>query len=211
MENDDLDLDGDPDRDYEVFGVDASYQWNNLDLRGEYIMQDVADAETSVASEGGKWESWYLQSAYKFGSQQTLSAGYLWRSRPDTDHHRLMQQYSIVSRFPRFRLGHRLAADQTFRPNTPLEVRLRYRLSLELPLNGTQVDPGEWYLKINHEYLNAFQAQDYDLELRLIPVIGHLFSDRNKVETGVDWRVDRFIHKETRWTFWWAMAWYYSL
>ena len=64
-----MDLDGDPDRDYEVFGVDASYQWNNLDLRGEYIMQDIADAATSVAPEGGKWESWYLQSAYRFGDQ----------------------------------------------------------------------------------------------------------------------------------------------
>lgn len=69
VENDDMDLDGDPDRDYEVFGVDASYQWNNLDLRGEYIMQDIADAATSVAPEGGKWESWYLQSAYRFGDQ----------------------------------------------------------------------------------------------------------------------------------------------
>ncbi len=69
VENDDLEFEGDPKRDYEVLGVDASYQWNNLDLRGEYIMQDIADEETSIAPEGGKWESWYLQSAYKFGPQ----------------------------------------------------------------------------------------------------------------------------------------------
>jgi hypothetical protein len=31
-------------------------------------MQDVADASTSVAPEGGKWESWYVQSAYKIGA-----------------------------------------------------------------------------------------------------------------------------------------------
>lgn len=68
VENDDADLDGDPDRDYEVLGFDVTYQWQNLDLRGEYIMQDVADASTSVAPEGGKWESWYLQSAYKIGA-----------------------------------------------------------------------------------------------------------------------------------------------
>ena len=66
VENDDIDFDGDPKRDYEVLGVDASYQWNNLDLRGEYIMQDIANNENSVAAEGGKWESWYVQSAYKF-------------------------------------------------------------------------------------------------------------------------------------------------
>lgn len=67
VENDDLEFVGDPRRNYEVLGVDASYQWNALDLRGEYIMQDVANAESSVAPEGGKWESWYLQSGYKFG------------------------------------------------------------------------------------------------------------------------------------------------
>ena len=69
VENNGMDLVGDPDRDYEVFGIDASYQWNNLDLRSEYIMQDIAGAESSAAPEGGKWESWYLQSAYKFGDQ----------------------------------------------------------------------------------------------------------------------------------------------
>lgn len=69
VENNDADLSGDPDRDYEVFGFDLTYQWQNVDFRGEYIMQDVADASTSLAPEGGKWESWYAQSAYKFGEQ----------------------------------------------------------------------------------------------------------------------------------------------
>jgi hypothetical protein len=90
-------------------------------------------------------------------------------------------------------------------------VRLRYRLSLELPLNGTQVDAGEWYLKVNHEYLNAFQDRNYDLELRLVPVLGHLVNDRNKWEMGIDSRVNGFLAEDTRWTFFWALAWYYIL
>lgn len=69
VENDDMDFEGDPKRDYEAFGFDASYQWNNLDLRGEYIQQEVQTLETSVAPEGGEWETWYLQGAYKFGTQ----------------------------------------------------------------------------------------------------------------------------------------------
>jgi len=67
VENDGMDFEGDPTRDYKVFGVDASYQWNNLDLRAEYISTDVADKPTSIAPEGGKWETWYAQGAYKFG------------------------------------------------------------------------------------------------------------------------------------------------
>lgn len=69
VENDDMDFEGDPTRDYDVFGFDASYQWNNLDLRGEYIQQEVETLETSVAPEGGEWETWYVQGAYKFGPQ----------------------------------------------------------------------------------------------------------------------------------------------
>jgi len=67
VENDEVDFEGDPTRDYEVFGFDASYQWNNFDFRGEYIEQDIADEETSIAPEGGTWETWYVQGAYKFG------------------------------------------------------------------------------------------------------------------------------------------------
>ena len=69
VENDGTDFEGDPKRDYDVFGVDASYQWGNLDLRGEYVSQEVESLETSIAPEGGKWETWYAQGAYKFGPQ----------------------------------------------------------------------------------------------------------------------------------------------
>ncbi|RME92176.1 MAG: DUF2490 domain-containing protein [Bacteroidetes bacterium] len=170
----------------------ASGQWGDA-LAFEYSLTDLS-----------------LQAAYKFHHQQTLSGGYLWRIRPDEDHHRLIQQYSLVHQLARFRLGHRFAADQTFRPRSPLEVRLRYRLSVELPLSGTQVDAGELYLKVNHEYLNAFQGSDYELEVRLVPVVGYLLTDRNKWEMGFDARLDGFLNQATRWTLWWAMAWYYS-
>lgn len=66
VENDGMDIAGDPKRDYEVFGYDASFQWNNLELRGEYMQQDIAAESTSVAPEGGKWETWYAQGSYKF-------------------------------------------------------------------------------------------------------------------------------------------------
>lgn len=67
VENDGADFAGDPTRDYTVLGFDASYRWNNLDLRGEYIQQEVDPQEMSVAPEGGTWETWYAQGAYKFG------------------------------------------------------------------------------------------------------------------------------------------------
>ena len=67
VENDGVDLDGDPTRGYTVLGFDANYRWNNLDLRGEYVSQEVDAAALSVAPESAKWETWYAQAAYRFG------------------------------------------------------------------------------------------------------------------------------------------------
>ncbi len=67
VEDDGVEVEDDPLRDYNVLGIDASYQWRNFDFRAEYIQQDVADSAQSVAPEGGTWETWYTQGAYKFG------------------------------------------------------------------------------------------------------------------------------------------------
>lgn len=74
VENGGMDFEGDPKRDYDVLGLDASYQWNNLDLRGEYIRQEVESLEGSIAPEGGEWETWYVQGAYRFGPQAKWEA-----------------------------------------------------------------------------------------------------------------------------------------
>ncbi|HKJ20610.1 MAG TPA: hypothetical protein VJ993_08100 [Woeseiaceae bacterium] len=66
VEDDGIDVEGDPKRGYQVLGFDASYQWNNLDLRGEYVKQEVDPNPLSIAPEGGVWETWYAQAAYKF-------------------------------------------------------------------------------------------------------------------------------------------------
>ncbi len=65
-----LEVDDDPTRDYSVFGFDALYQWKKLDLRAEYISQDVGDSAQSIAPEGGKWETWFAQGAHKFGQER---------------------------------------------------------------------------------------------------------------------------------------------
>lgn len=70
VENDGIAVEDDPLRDYNVFGFDASYQWNNFDFRGEYVRQDVADSAQSIAPAGGTWDTWYAQGAYKFGQAQ---------------------------------------------------------------------------------------------------------------------------------------------
>lgn len=143
-----------------------------------------------------------LIGAKKIGLNSRIAGGYLIRFEEGVLNHRFIQQYVIVQKLSGFRLAHRFLFDQTFSASEEPEFRLRYRITSELPLNGESVDPGEYYLKINNEYINSLQAMEYDLEIRLIPLIGYDISERFKIETGLDYRVNSFLTNNTRHSYW---------
>ena len=148
--------------------------------------------------------------ARKLGANATFSGGWLLRMNRASVEIRLLQQFSTVREYTALRLGQRFAADQTFAAGADMVLRLRYRLGLELPLNGQRVDPGETYLKLNNEYLNVFQSGNYDLEIRLEPTLGYVINDNSKLETGLSYRLDSFLNDGGRSTFWWELGWYRS-
>lgn len=107
--------------------------------------------------------------------------------------YRTIQQIAAVQQNTGYRLGHRFRTDQTFSaPETP-EFRFRYRLSAEVALEGQSVDPREFYLKFSEELIYSNQGGKSGLENRLVAVLGHNFSRTFKLETGLDYRTDRFL------------------
>lgn len=157
----------------------------NGDFNYEYLLTDLS-----------------LIAATKIGINTTIAGGYLMRIDEDQIKNRVIQQISYVKRYPGFRLSHRISADQTFQQDDQTEVRLRYRLSSEIPLSGQSLDPGEFFLKVNNEYLNSFQGDEYDLELRFAAFLGYAPGLANKLEIGVDYRLDSFIDHNPRNRFW---------
>ena len=147
----------------------------------------------------------------KVGLNNTLAGGYLFRVRDGNVIHRAIQQFTVNRRLASFRLAHRFSTDQTFEAAEDVEFRLRYRLATQLPLSGQSVDAREFYLKVNNEYLNAFQGDNYDLEIRLVVVVGYEFNDNNKLEIGVDNRFDSFMTEALRTRSWISMSWYYAI
>lgn len=143
-----------------------------------------------------------LISAKKVGLNSRIAGGYLVRVEGKEVLHRLIQQFIVVQRFSGFRLAHRFLSDQTFSALQKPEFRLRYRLTSELPLNGEAVDPGEFYLKVNNEYVNSLQGTDYDLEIRLVPLLGYDLTSDFKIEAGMDYRINSFLNKNTRHSYW---------
>ena len=125
---------------------------------------------------------------------QAWGGGYLIRRADNSFTHRFIQQYVITRRLPASRIAHRFRTDQTFVKDESVQLRLRYRLSWEKPLNGYELDPGEFYLKVNNEYLGILQDSKGDLEIRSLASLGYDISDKNKVETGVDYRVENVVN-----------------
>lgn len=140
------------------------------------------------------------------GTGTSLSGGYQIRLQNAKPEHRLIQQYAFSSAGGVFRVAHRIAADQTFVSGENPQLRFRYRISAELPLNGQSTDPGEWYLKLNQETLPALQSSDFSLELRALAAFGMLLTDSKKIEFGIDYRLSEFIENEPQHAAWLSLG-----
>jgi len=149
--------------------------------------------------------------AKKVGINTSIIGGYLIRLEEGQVIHRSIQQLNILQRNISFKLAHRIASDQTFEEGDDPEIRVRYRLSSEFPLNGESLDPKEFFLKLGNEYLNAFQGNTYDLEIRGMGFLGYVVTPRNKVELGLDYRIDSFLDGETRNRFFIGVNYYLSI
>lgn len=140
--------------------------------------------------------------AKKVGLNSRVAGGYLMRFREEKVFHRFIQQYTVVKNLTSFRFAHRFSSDQTFSDKEKPEFRLRYRIASEVPLNGESVDPKGFYLKFNNEYINSWQDEDYDLEIRIVPLLGYNLKNKDKIELGLDYRINSFLNNNTRNTFW---------
>ena len=152
-----------------------------------------------------------LMAAKRVGFNQLLAAGVMWRYKEDQRILRYLQQLILIKKYSSFRMAHRFAMDQTKSQNAPMKFRIRYRTTLAIPLNGTSIDTKEWYIKINSEYLLSIQEEDRSLEMRLVPLIGFKFSDKNKLETGIDYRRNEFLSDNPNHTYWLSLKWYLIL
>jgi hypothetical protein len=138
----------------------------------------------------------------KIGINTSIAMGYLIRVEQDGVKNRISQQITFVKRYSSLKLSHRLLSDQTFKNNDNTEIRFRYRLSSEIPLQGNTLDLNEFFLKISNEYLNSLYQNSYDLEIRGAVFLGYTISGLGKLELGLDYRLDSFIEGTARNRYW---------
>lgn len=152
-----------------------------------------------------------LVATKKLNQSGSIGGGYLIRRQDGKFLHRAIQQYSITQKLVALRLSHRFRTDQTFEKDEAAKFRLRYRISIEKPLNGQEIDPKEFYLKLNNEYFGSLKSSKANLEIRGLASLGYSLSDKNKIETGIDYRAEELIKAKTVHKLFLNIAWYYSL
>ncbi|WP_299623422.1 DUF2490 domain-containing protein [uncultured Tenacibaculum sp.] len=128
-----------------------------------------------------------------------LNFGFIFRFKEGKVEYRSLQHYNIIQRLEHLQLGHRFAFEQFY--DDIINLRGRYRVTLQKALNGDKIDVYEWYMKFSNEYL--WQFNDETLEIRLSPNLGYRLSKKNKIEIGVEYRASDFtrtIDKNQLWT-----------
>ena len=121
-----------------------------------------------------------------------LALGYQYGYKPDEKaSHRIIQQFSLLRRPGNLVLAHRFRTDQTFHHEDPLRIRLRYRISTEIPLQGQSLDPREFFLVLSDELLLSAQDRSYSAENRAVINLGYAFLAGQKIQAGIDYRLSR--------------------
>ena len=168
-----------------VFKVESRQSLYKHTLKYDYLLTDISLVVTK-----------------RIATNITVGGGYLLRAENDYFYSRAIQQISFGKNYSVLRMAHRIMTDQTFEGEGNTEFRLRYRLSTEIPLQGQSLDIKEFYLKFNNEYLNSWQRNDYDMEIRLVALLGYSLSPVNDLEIGIDYRLDSFISDNSRNRIW---------
>jgi len=184
-------------------------KWDlNMRMESRQIYKTEIFGEASVNDFRYELNDYAAILTYRSSPVTRVGAGYLIRIRNNEVFHRAIQQFTIVDQLGIIRLAHRISTDQTFSSNRPAEYRLRYRISLEIPLNGQTIDNRELYIRFNNEYLGSVEENAFDLEVRVVPLLGINLTSNNKLETGLDYRTRSFIGDTAIHNFWFTVNWF---
>lgn len=98
------------------------------------------------------------------------------------DEHRIFQQFTTKQKIGRVNLNHRYRIEERFlEPKT--EVRFRYQLGINIPINNSTLVKNTWYANVYNEIFINAKKDAFDRN-RLYGAIGYVINDNIRVEGG---------------------------
>ncbi len=178
---------------------DDRWSWSvNTSMENTWI--ELAEDKPSVTDFYLTTFSLQAGAAFQLTNDVNLSGGYQfgWRDIDEEERnieHRALQQLTYTQRLGKYRARARFRTEQRFFRNDDYVVEHRWRLrtSLDFPLQGEQLDPGETYLNAQVEWLaNVFEADPWFFrDSRPYVGLGWLISEHYRLENGLEWRIRR--------------------
>ncbi|MCF2502171.1 DUF2490 domain-containing protein [Dyadobacter sp. CY107] len=147
----------------------------------------------------------------KLSINNIIGGGYMIRLEDNTYYHRIIQQFNNVRKFEWFSVAHRVLADETFTNHGLSNFRISYRIGIQKPLNGQYIDPKEFYAKVNNDFLGTWSRDESDFEIGILPTLGYTATANNKIELGVDYRVNELRKDSITQQFWVTLGWFISI
>lgn len=135
----------------------------------------------------------------KIKDNQSIAFGIQYRFRENFEADkqnelRLTQQYNFTFNPRIVRYGHRFRSEQRITSDLTI-YRFRYRFTLDLPLQGEQLDIGETYFIGNLETLLSIAKSNLpEYDQRFTVNIGWLLKEKTKLQTGVEYRFEDYTH-----------------
>ena len=99
-----------------------------------------------------------------------------------TNEHRIFQQFITRQKFNRVYLQHRYRIEERFLPGD-FQMRFRYFLALNIPINKTTMDENTFYLSAYNEIFINGQQTLFDRN-RLYGAVGYVINKNIKAEAG---------------------------
>ena len=103
--------------------------------------------------------------------------------KSNTNEHRIFQQFITKQQFGRVNIQHRYRFEQRF-IGEDFKMRLRYFLSLNVPINKKAMDKNAIYASAYNEIFINTEANYFDRD-RIYGGVGYCFSKSLKMEVGV--------------------------
>ncbi len=136
-------------------------------------------------------------SSLKIRDNQSIGFGIQYRFREAFENDRsnelrLTQQYNITHKYRNLRFGDRFRAEQRFTQSATVH-RFRYRLALDFPLQGVQLDIGEPYFIVSTEsLLSVAKGSKPEYDQRVTAHLGWLLSPKTKLQLGSEYRFENY-------------------
>lgn len=129
---------------------------------------------------------------YHFSEQAFVTGGYAYianhifeseQSPPETEEHRIWQQFILTNTLGRVKFEHRYRLEQRW-IRSDFKTRFRYRLMLFVPLNKSKIEKGTLFAGVYDEvFLNG--KKDFFDRNRLYGALGYQLSQTTSLQVGM--------------------------